>query len=537
MFSQLLSRIFGTQDASESAKEQLNQKWADWLQPISPDKPSGEDLTYYDTFQEIKDEINKLSGIDYPMIVTESENMIKQSSKDIRVATYYCLARLYVDGADGYADGIELLGGLLNTFGSSIYPSRHNIRKNAIEWLANARFIDQLTLVQPISEEHLSRIIIALNEIDQSCKKLFVGETPEQTVEPPDLSALFHFFNNNLKQQAANTSTEEAAKQATTETASAVESPIKIADVKISSQRDLLDQARKMAAFLREKPEGYLPAGRFLRILRWDTIIDLPPVDQRGRTRLPAPRAELKQNINRLILQQQWAELFERVEAAFMEGANHFWLDLQRATILSLQKLGEPHQSWADIFLADIGLMLERLNGIERLCFDNGMPFADDETLNWIATNARIHHLDEDDSIGPVSISGENDWVEIEKQAQELARSENLEKSFQWLQNLPSVRSPKQRYLLQYTQARIAEQLGKQDIALKLLIGLNNQQETLTLIQWEPELIFDVKRFLLRLMKQKSQLKDGIKVNLPEQIDLLQHELMQLDPARALNAM
>jgi type VI secretion system protein VasJ len=66
---------------------------------------------------------------------------------------------------------------------------------------------------------------------------------------------------------------------------------------------------------------------------------------------------------------------------------------------------------------------------------------------------------------------------------------------------------------------------------------LNNQQETLTLIQWEPELIFDVKRFLLRLMKQKSQLKDGIKVNLPEQIDLLQHELMQLDPARALNAM
>lgn len=538
MFSQLLNRLFGTQDSTESVKKNLTQQWADWLEPISPEKPSGEDLTYHDTFQEIKEEIAKLSGIDYELIVTESENILKQSSKDIRVATYYCLARLHLDGAEGYADGVELLAGLLEKFGTNIYPSRHNVRKNAIEWLANAKFIDQLTQLQPISDECLSRIIVALNELDSTIKTLFVSENPDQAIEAPDLSALVHFFSNNLKQQVRSSQPEESTSSsslASSETTA--ESFPKMTDVKIGSQRDLLDQARKMAAFLREKPEGYLAAGRFLRILRWDTIVDLPPADHRGRTRLPAPRAELKQNISRLIIQQQWSELFERVEAAFMEGANHFWLDLQRATIMSLQKMGAPHQAWADIFLTDIGLMLERLNGIERLSFDNGTPFADDETLSWIATNARIHHLDEGDSIAPISISGENDWNEIEKQAYELAQSETLEKAFQWLQNLPTLRSPKQRYLLQYTQARVAEQLGKQEIALKLLIGLNNQQQSMTLLDWEPELIFDVKRFLLKLLKQKNQLKDGIKVELSEKIDLLQHELMQLDPARALSMM
>jgi type VI secretion system protein VasJ len=536
MFSQLLSRFLGQQAPNESVKVELNQHWDNWLQPITPDKPTGEDLTYHDTFQNIKEEITKLSGIDYSLIVTESETILKQHSKDIRVVTYYCLARLNIDGAEGFADGVELLAGLLDKFGSSIYPSRQNIRKNAIEWLANAKFIDQLTHLQPLSEHCLTRIIVALNQIDHCCQKLFVSDNPDQSIDPPNLSALVHFFNSGINQSVKLSSVENTA--SATPVSSPQQEPAKnITEIKISSQRDVLDQARKMASFLREKPEGYLAAGRFLRVLRWDTVIDLPPADHRGKTRLPAPRTELKQHISRLILQQQWTELFERVEAAFMESANHFWLDLQRATVMSLQKMGEPYQSWADIYLTDIGLMLERLNGIERLFFENGMPFADDETLNWIANNARIHHLDEGDSMVPIAVSGENDWNEIEKQALELAHAENLEKAFYWLQNLPLLRSPKQRYLLRYTQARVAEQLGKQDIALNLLIGLNNQQQSLTLLQWEQELLFDVKRCLLRLIKQKNKSKEIIKPHLLELRELLQQELTELDPARALSVM
>ena len=95
MFSQLLSRFTGTDDQSKLIQK-LNQTWSDWLQPITPDKPTGEDLTYHDTFQDIKEQIAKISGIDYSFVIVESESLLKRSSKDIRVATYYCLARLSV---------------------------------------------------------------------------------------------------------------------------------------------------------------------------------------------------------------------------------------------------------------------------------------------------------------------------------------------------------------------------------------------------------------------------------------------------------
>lgn len=533
MFSQLVSHFFGKQDPSESVTQKVQAQWKDWLQPISTEKPVGEDLTYHDNFQQIKEEIAKLSGIDYPLIVEQSEIILKQSSKDIRVATYYCLARLHVDGAEGFADGVEILAGLLNKFGSSIYPSRHNIRKNAIEWIANAKFIDKLNQLHPISETCLIRIITALNLIDRSCKQIFVNDDKNQSITPPDLSALVSFFNHDIRQPVKETQSEEKA--AVTPPPLSSEPYHDNAEIKIGSQRDLLDQARKMASFLRQKPEGYFTAGRFLRVLRWDTINDLPPADHRGKTRLPAPRTELKRNLSRLIIQQQWMEAYERAENAFMEGANHFWLDLQRIAVVALQKMGEPYQTWADIYLTDIGLMLERLNGIEHLYFENGMPFADDETVTWIGTCARIHNLAEGESIAPVAISGDNDWDEIEKQALELAHTENLEKAFQWLQNLPSLRSPKQRYLLQYSQARIAEQVGKHDIALQLFVGLNDQQQSMTLLQWESELLFDVKRSLLRLIKQKNQLRETVNPGLLEQMDRLQNELVLIDPARALS--
>lgn len=533
MLGQLISRFFNKQDAMQSIESRLDDNWSTWLLPISPEKPVGEDLTYHDNFQEIKEEVAKLSGIDYPLIINVSETIIKQSSKDIRVVTYYCLARLQTDGASGFADGLELLAGLLDKFGLALYPSRSNIRKNAIEWLASAKFTDALSKLLPISEENLTRIIAALNLIDECNKKLFNSEDPSQQSSIPDLDALIRFFANSVKQPQLTPQVAVSQPTVSEQERTLVSIP-KEDDITIRSQRDLLEQARRMAAYLREKPSGYLAAGRLLRALRWDTIDQLPPMDHRGKTRLPSPRAELRQNINRLIIQQQWDELFERVEAAFMEGANHFWFDLQRAAVLALQKKGDYFQRWSEIFLTDVGLFLERLPGIERLTFDNGIPFADDETLHWIATQAKIHHLDEETSLVPIAVSGDNDWNEIEKQALELAQSDGLEKAFVWLQNLPMIRLPKQNFLLQYTQARIAEQSGKTDIAYKLLMGLDKKQRDLSLFEWEPTLIFDVKQHLIRLIKQKIPNKESDRNQLLNEIERLQHDLVQLDPARSV---
>lgn len=48
------------------------------------------------------------------------------------------------------------------------------------------------------------------------------------------------------------------------------------------------------------------------------------------------------------------------------------------------------------------------------------------------------------------------------------------------------------------------------------------------------DIVVDVKSHLLKILKQKKQLKESNMPHLVEQIEQLNHELMQLDPARAL---
>ncbi len=53
----------------------------------------------------------------------------------MRIATYYIWARLHRDGERGLAEGLALLTGLVERFGTQLLPSRPASRKMALEWL------------------------------------------------------------------------------------------------------------------------------------------------------------------------------------------------------------------------------------------------------------------------------------------------------------------------------------------------------------------------------------------------------------------
>ena len=69
------------------------ENWQSWLAPVSDTHPTGEDPGYDDDFQRIREEVNKLSGIDTGLICTLAEKLLTTAAKDIRVATYYCWAK------------------------------------------------------------------------------------------------------------------------------------------------------------------------------------------------------------------------------------------------------------------------------------------------------------------------------------------------------------------------------------------------------------------------------------------------------------
>ena len=104
------------------------ENWNNWLAPLSDTAPTGEDPGYNDDFQRIREEVNRLSGIDTGLICRLAETLLTTTTQDIRVATSYCWARLHQDGESGFAEGLELLAGMLLRFGTQLHPQRDRSR-------------------------------------------------------------------------------------------------------------------------------------------------------------------------------------------------------------------------------------------------------------------------------------------------------------------------------------------------------------------------------------------------------------------------
>lgn len=83
------------------------ESWQSWLTPISEINPTGEDPGYDDDFQRIREEVNKLSGIDTGLICQLAEKVLITVAKDVRVATYYCWARLHGTVKPGLLKGLS----------------------------------------------------------------------------------------------------------------------------------------------------------------------------------------------------------------------------------------------------------------------------------------------------------------------------------------------------------------------------------------------------------------------------------------------
>jgi type VI secretion system protein VasJ len=500
------------------------ENWQPWLAPVSVASPTGEDPGYDDDFQRIREEVNKLSGIDTVLICTLAEKLLTNVAKDIRVATYYCWARLHQDGEAGFAEGLELLAGLLQRYGMQLHPQRDRSRKAALEWLAGTRVLDSLSLYPEVVCEDAQRTAGALLLITDSLET-------EPEASRPELNALYSALESRLMKGGGvdavvpqNASSQIRAQQSSYTTEQ--DAPVL---GRITSGQDLLVQARTLTGYLREQPSGWLAAHRLMKSLRHDTLSAIPAPDAEGKTRIEPPRADQRAMLKRLYLQQSWLEILEQSDNTFSRGANHLWLDLQWYIHQALIKSGQD--VLADIIVADLKGLLRRLTGLETLAFNDGTPFADEVTLNWINQSV----LDEmsgwrDEPVSATSTE-DNDILALEPEALEKADSEGLDTTLHWLQTRPGTDSTKDKWLLRLLMARVAEQKGKNELAMHLLGELDGAAQSITLTQWTPTLLFEVKSRRLRLLRMKATRSETDKSRLQPEMDQLLAGLIALDPA------
>ena len=499
-------------------------QWARWLEPISDNEPTGEDPGYDDDFQRIREEVNKLSGIDTGLICELTEKLLTGTCKDLRVITFYVWARLHQDGESGFAQGIELLAAMLERFGSRLHPRRERSRKTALEWLGSSRVIDSLSLYPEVDMSVMQRITGGLLLAEQSFQQFDEDARPE-------LGGLYQALDNRLVQNGgANSLVPQTSREEGAITVSDSSAPVMSA---VTSGRDLLDQAKVLAKYLRSLPGGWLAGHHLLKSVRWDTLTELPPLDASGRTRLVPPKPDNKAHLKRLYLQKSWSELLEHTDTLLAQGVNHLWLDVQWYAWQALVKLDNDSVR-ADILCRDLQGLLARLPGLEALAFSDGTPFADEVTMNWINESVLNDMSGWKDK--PVSAvpAGSDDVLTLESEVLAKADGEGIEAALNWLHVQPGYTSPRDRWLMRLLMARVSEQYGKNEMALHLLRELDSDAKQLTLEQWTPELMFEVKARRLKLLRAKAGRSDVDKTRLQVEMESLLSGLVALDPARAV---
>ena len=524
-------------DEGTSITDNNIHRWQEWLEPVSDGHPCGEDVAYADDFEAIKIELAKLSGIDCRLILDASERLLKRQSKDLRVATYYIFAALRDRGLAGFSDGLEILCGLLQKFDQSLWPKKPVQKRNALNWLSGERVLDTLKGTELSNSVDLKRTLSALMSLQHHL------EGWEESVRPSLFPLLQYFEESSVRFSSPQTGTSQSQEVSTPIDQEVVpqirqegQRPSEsLAVTQVNSSKALLDQVRINAAYLREQDDGYWPAYKMIRAVRWGGLNGIPP-HQNGQTRLKAPRTDLLATLNRLVNEQQWRDLLDRVEAAFLEGANQYWLDLQYYAWQGQQALGGLYLSQVDSSLFELKSLLTRCDGLTGLSFDNGFPFVSADTLTWLEqkvmpstrkqTSSRTVQKAVIESSSQVE-NQESQWQQALLKTQE----QGLDAAFAWLETLPELKSGAGQVKKWLMMARLAANNQKVDWALKLLEQASRQMQVLTVKEWDKHFAFDVYALWYQLLNENLDKKD---TEATGQLEFLRTELMQADIVRAL---
>lgn len=80
----ILQNLVAASQLDESALRQQarsRQQWQSGLAPVSDAQPTGDDPGYDDDFQRIREEVNKISGVDTELICQLAEKLLTQTCR------------------------------------------------------------------------------------------------------------------------------------------------------------------------------------------------------------------------------------------------------------------------------------------------------------------------------------------------------------------------------------------------------------------------------------------------------------------------
>lgn len=473
--------------------------------PVSDASPGGDDARYEPEYDELQQEIDKLSSvtaggeIDWKRVVQRAYVILSKKSKDIKVASYLAVALMHLKSVEGLSTGTQILLDLITNFWETMFPalSRKRGRFNAVSWWMDS--------VENFLKNYQGEAVpqAALDLLSQRVQGLDAALSARDGDAPMAARLLDHL--GNLPVQAPVVPSPEVLAQAQAEakaqahleaTEAAVEavsqlSPQGGAPAPVGSISSHEEYRRQLKAGLAELAvvADYLllndPADRvgyrIRRMVAWLPVSALPPAEG-GQTRIPPPDGLEKNAIVQQLESRDFPGALQAAESRV--GQYLFWLDLSRLAVEALDAMGGDYRDAKFAVESEIALFVRRLAGIELLTFADGTPFADPKTRSWLKSLGR-EGGEGLDSLGDKDSAS----AKVFAQASKLAKDKKVFDAVTVLQNsLTNTSSGRDRFMLRLGMIRLLTEVDQGALAHAHVEEVLEHIREYRLEQWEPGL-------------------------------------------------
>lgn len=465
------------------------------LEPISDDAPCGTEVRYDDDFMALKNQINLIGSVtgeaDYDEIVELGEKILKDKSKDLTTVTYLALGLTRTKGLAGMAEGIVATHALVERFWEDVHPSKPVRRRNALQFLADhLKEWIQHHSGKP-TEADREPLEVAQNTLQEL--QSFTMEALED--KAPALSGLASELKRLIRKLPDPEPEPDAEGEGEASPGDGEgRAPAARAAVpgEIDSASDAGSVVLKAARFLREEKLANAIPYRLVRTVRWGMLVNVPP-SENGTTRIEPPLEQRRTYLKGLLEKGDYQTLVEEAEASFQQNPFHFWLDLQRFTVASLDALGKPYEDARDAVLQEAAFLMHRLPGLASLTFSDGTPFADPLTVDWLENEVAAAGGG-GGAAGGRGASEQQDALEEQYQAaRKMLGGGDLSGALEELQNgAASDGSKEQAFRRRLYAAELCLKGDRSEVARPLLERLDDDVERHALAEWNPRLALTV---------------------------------------------
>ncbi|MCD5994607.1 type VI secretion system protein TssA [Pseudomonas sp. CDFA 602] len=487
----------------------LNQFIGVAQRPINGLDDAGEDIRFSPEFDALEAELNitesglRSSNVDWIKVRQGCESILCEQSKDLRVACWLVWALYQCDSFPGLLAGMGLLHWLCEQRWQVLHPRKSRTRAAAMGWLFSR--LEKIPIEDVSIKKQRSlfeKLAVYLGDLDDLLGRHLINDAPL-------LLPLRRRLTRVIQQAAQN----EEARPTVTEQVRHVATQLFSKSQAIGSEKDARqawsahrESAYCLTAWWLQQKTTDLRALRLNRTVLWLDIENAPPSNADGITELRGVPSDGVKIYRERLEQGHYADLIVRVESS-LTGCP-FWLEGQRIVWECLKGLNAD--SAAEEVEVQLAVLLQRIPTLIDLRFQDGQPFADTETRDWIAAHVLPIVMPSQPVTSASGVDEQPTWDAVYHELVPGLRGGGFRAAVSIIkQHIGDARGGRACFYWQFTLARICYEAKKYELARVQLEMLDQQIQALDLHAWEPDVVLNVWRLLHLCYQRLPQNNDS----------------------------